>query len=49
MNSFKRFGDEKLPDKVCFSRSTKKGTTDDNDKKLYGHINDGEYLTLKKM
>ena len=49
MNSFKRFGEEKLPEKECFYRSTKKGTTDDNGAKLDGHINDGEYLTCKKV
>ena len=31
MDSFKRFGEEKLPDKECFYKD---GTTDDNDKKL---------------
>ena len=38
-----------MPDKECFYRLTKKGTTDDNGEKLDGHINDGEYLTCKKI
>ena len=45
----KRFGREKLPDKECFHRSVKDGTTDDNGEKLDGHINDEEYLTCKKI
>ena len=39
MNSFKRFGEEKLPEKEYFYRLTKKGPADDNGKKLAGHIN----------
>ena len=38
-----------MPDKEFFYRSPKKGTTDDNGEKLDGHINDGEYLTCKKI
>ena len=38
MDSFKRFSEEKLPDKKCFYRSWKDGTTRDNGKKLDGHI-----------
>ena len=49
MNSFKRFNEKNLPDKECFYRLTKEGTTDDNDKKLDGHINDEECLTCKKI
>ena len=49
MNSFKRFSEEKLPDKECFYSSVKDGTTDDNGEKLDGHINDEEYLTCKKI
>ena len=33
MDSFKRFGEEKLPDKKCFYSSVKDGTADDNGKK----------------
>ena len=45
MDSFKRFGEEKLPDKKCFYSSVKDGTTDDNGEKLDGHISDEDYLT----
>ena len=38
MKSFKRFSEEKLPDKVCFYSSLKDGTTGDNCKKLDGHV-----------
>ena len=38
MNSFKRFSEEKLPDKVCFYGSVKDKTTGDNGKKLGGRI-----------
>ena len=40
MDSFKRFGEEILPDKECFYSSVKDGTTEDNGKTLDGHIND---------
>ena len=49
MDSFKRFNEEKLPDKKCFYSSVKDGTTGDNGKKLDGHINDEDYLTCKKI
>ena len=49
MDSFKRFDEEKLPDKECFYSSVKDGTTGDYDKKLDGHINDEEYLTCNKI
>ena len=49
MDSFKRFSEEKLPDKECCYSSVKDGTTDDNGEKLDGHINDKEYLTCKKI
>ena len=49
MNNFKRFNQKKLPDKECFYRSMKEGTTVDNGAKLDGHINDEEYLTHKKL
>ena len=34
MDSFKRFGEEKLPDIECFYISVKDGTTGDNGDKL---------------
>ena len=40
MDSFKRFNEEKLPDKKCFYRSVENGTTDYNGKELDAHIND---------
>ena len=40
MDSFKRFGKEKLPDKRFFYSSVKNETTGDNGEKLDGHIND---------
>ena len=49
MNSFKRFSEEKLPDKKCFYNSVKDGTTDDNGEKLDSHINDKGYLLSKKI
>ena len=33
MDSFKRFGEEKLPDKKCFYSSVKDGAAGDNGKK----------------
>ena len=49
MDSFKRFTEEKLPDKECFYNSVKDRTTGDNRKKLDGHISDEDYLTCKKI
>ena len=49
MDNFKRFGEEKLPDKECFYNSVKDGTTDDNDEKLDGHISDEDYFTCKNI
>ena len=49
MNSFKRFNEEKLPDKKCFYSSVKDGTTDDNGKKLDCHIRDEDHLSCKKI
>ena len=40
MNSFKRFSEEKSPDKKCFYSSVKDGTTGGNGKKLDVHISD---------
>ena len=49
MNSFKRFNEEKLPDKECFYSSVKDKTTGDDSKKLDGHIWDEDYLTCNKI
>ena len=49
MDSFKRFGEEKLSDRKYFYGSVKDGTTDDNDEKLDGHVRDKYYLTFKKI
>ena len=49
MDSFKRFSEEKLPDKECFCSFVKDGTTGDNGEKLNGHINYEDYLTNKKI
>ena len=49
MDSFKRFSEEKLPDRKCFYSSVKDRTTGDNDEKLDGHISDKDYLTCNKI
>ena len=49
MNSFERFNEEKLPDRKCFYRSKKVGTTGDDGKKSDGHISHEEYLTGKNI
>ena len=49
MDSFKRFGEEKLPDKNCYYSSVKDGTTGDNDKKLNCYIGDKDYFRYKKV
>ena len=49
MDSFERFSEKKLPNKRCFYRSLKDGTTGNNDKKLNGFISNEEYLTCKKI
>ena len=46
MDSFKRFNEEKLPDKEYFDSSV---ATGDNGKKLDGYISDEDYLTCKKI
>ena len=43
IDSFKRFSEEKLPNKKCFYTSAKDGTTGDTCKKLDGDISDEEY------
>ena len=49
MGSFKRFGEEKLPDRECFYSSVKDRTTGNNGEKLEGHIFDEDYLTCNKI
>ena len=49
MKSFKRFSEEKLPDKECFCSSVKNGTTGHNGKKLDGHVSDEDYLCAKTI
>ena len=49
MNSFKRFSEEKLPDKKCCYSSVKDGTTGDNGEKLDGYISNKDYLMCKKI
>ena len=49
MDSFKKFSEEKLPDRKSFYSSIKDGTTEDNGKKLDGHISYEEYLTCEKI
>ena len=48
-DSFKRFGEEKLPDRKCFHSSVKNGTTDDNGEQVGSHISDGDYSTCNKI
>ena len=47
--TFKRFNEEKLPDREGFYSSVKDGTTADNRKKVDSHISDEDYLTCKKI
>ena len=49
MDSFKRFNEERLPDKKCFYSSVKDGTTAGNGKRLDGHISYEDYLTCNKI
>ena len=49
MDSFKRFGEEKLPIKECFYSSVKDRTTGDNGEKLDGHASDKDYLMCSKI
>ena len=48
MDSFKRFSEEKLPDKKYIYSSVKDGTTGDNGEELDGHISNEDYLTCNK-
>ena len=49
MDSFKRFSEEKLPDKNFFYSSVKDWTTDNSGEKLYGHNSHEDYLMCKKI
>ena len=49
MYSFKRFGEEKLPDRECFYSSVKDRTIGNNGEKLEVHISDEDYLTCNKI
>ena len=49
IDSFKRFSEEKLPDKKSFYRSVKDGTTGDNGKRLDDHIRNKDYLMCNKI
>ena len=49
MDSFKRFSEEKLPDRKSFYSSVKDRSTGDNGEKVDGHISDKVYLTRKKL
>ena len=49
MVSFKRFSEEKLPNRKCIYGSVKNGTISDNAEKLDGHISDEDYLMDKKL
>ena len=49
MDSFKKFAEEKLPDRKCFYSSLKDGTTGDNNEELEGHIIYEEYLKCEKI
>ena len=48
MDSFKRFNEEKLPDKKYFYSSIKDGKIGDDGKISDGHIDVNDYLTCKK-
>ena len=49
MDSFKRFSEDKLPDKKYFYSSEKDGTTDANSGKLNGQISNEDYSTCNKI
>ena len=49
MDSFKRFKEERLPDKKCFCSSVKDGTTGYFSKKLHSHISNKDHLTCKNI
>ena len=49
MDSFKRFREEKFPDRECFHSFVKDGTTGANVETLDGHRSDEDYLTCNKI
>ena len=49
VDSFKRFIEEKLPNKKCFYSFAKDGRNGDYGEKLDGHISNEYYLTCKKF
>ena len=49
MGIFKKFGEEKFPDRECFYGSVKDRATGDNGEKLDGHINNEDYLMCNKI
>ena len=48
-DSFKKFGEEKLPDGECFYSPVKDRATGDNGEKLDGHISNEDYLMCTKI
>ena len=48
-DSFKRLGEEKLPDRECFYNSVKVRATGGNEEKLDGDISDEDCLTCNKI
>ena len=49
MDRLKRFTEKELADNKCFYSSVKDGATNNNSKKLDGHISDKDYLTHTKI
>ena len=49
MDSFKRFNEDKLPNKKYFCRSLKNGRTGDDGKKLHSQISLEDFLTCEKF
>ena len=49
MHSFKRYNEEKLPDRKYFYSSKKDGTADDGGNKLDGYISPEDYLMCENI
>ena len=49
MNNFKRFNEEKLPDRNYFFSSTQKGNIAEDGKISDGHISIKDYLHVKRL
>ena len=49
INSFEKFEEKELPNKIFFFSSTKKGKIGDDGKKSDDHISFKDYLTCKKI